>query len=168
MRLREVIFEASYFDQAVLVLADVPAGYGVYNEWSSTPQLDREPSRRFVTVHNPRPPRSAVSGGGVDVLREVSAADSRTWAIDIANLLREDDTRMRITLAHQPSTLDVLDAVLLDDSEPVLVKLTPVLPRVAQLRYAGATHVEAASVTGRGWADDEHLPRNPDAMLAVK
>jgi hypothetical protein len=240
MRLRELLFEASYFDLAVLMVADVPEGYGVYNEWSSTPQLEREPSRRYVTVRNPRPPLSARVDGDVDVMGEVSvadgnpmpvdadglsrvildfgplerpeqarlivttwgvyedwqdvlsppysagttietpdgaggwvervvagksASDARTWAIDLAGVLPAGDTRMRITLAHQPSTIDVLDAVLLDDSEQVPIRLTPVAPRIAELGFGGAGHVEVATLGHRTLAEDIARPVDPDALL---
>jgi hypothetical protein len=240
MRLRELLFEASYFDFAVLMVADVPEGYDVANEWSSTPQLEREPSRRYVTVRNPRPPLSAAIDGDVDVLGEVSvadgspmpidadglsrvvldfgplerpaqarlivttwgvyedwgdvvsppysagttietpdgaggwiervvagksASDARTWAIDLAGMLPADDSRMRITLAHQPSTLDVLDAVLLDDSEQVPIRLTPVVPRIAELAFGGAGHVEVATLGHRTLAEDIARPVDADALL---
>jgi hypothetical protein len=241
MRLRELIFEASYFDEAVLVVADAPAGYRVLNEWSSTPQLDREPSRRYVTVRDPRPPLTATDDLGRDVRAEVSeadgvplpvdpsalsrvvldfgavahperarlvvttwgvyedlrgeqlppysagttietpdgtggwvervvagksASDARTWSIDIAGVLAAGDTRMRVTLAHQPSSLDVLDAVLLDDSEQAAIELTPVAPRIAELSFSGASHVEAATVEHSIRAEDLHRPVDPDALLA--
>jgi hypothetical protein len=75
MRLRELVFESSYFDEAVLVVADVPAGHGVVSEWSSTPQLQREPSRRYVTTRDPRLPLSAVDAQGQDVRTFASAVD---------------------------------------------------------------------------------------------
>jgi hypothetical protein len=218
----------------------VPEGYGVFNEWSSTPQLEREPSRRYVTVRNPRPPLSARADGDVDVLGEVSvadgnpmpvdaeglsrvvldfgplerpeqarlivttwgvyadwqdvlsppysagttietqdgaggwiervvagksASDARTWAIDLAGVLSADDTRMRITLAHQPSTIDVLDSVLLDDSEQVPIGLTPVAPRIAELGFGGAGHVEVATLAQRTRAEDIRRPVDPEALL---
>jgi len=242
MRLRELIFEASYFDEAALLVADVPEGYGVFNEWSSTPQLERLPSLRFQTVRDPRPPRSAVSQQGKDVVAELSeadgvpmpvepaelsqvvvdfgpiehperarlvittwgvyddlrdaqrppysggttietpdgaggwrerlvagksASDARTWLIDLPGIVAADDTRMRITLAHQPSTLDVLDMVRLDDSEQVPFELTEVRPRLAQLSYRGASQVQAASLKRRMTAQDLVRPPDfPDAFLA--
>ncbi|MBI5548967.1 MAG: hypothetical protein HY901_34220 [Deltaproteobacteria bacterium] len=242
MRLRELIFEASYFDEALLLLADVPQGYEIFNEWSSTPQLERRPSLRFVTVRDSRPPRSALLEDGTEVLQQVSAADGvplpvepaglsrvvvdfgpsehperarlvittwgvyedlrgaqqppysagttietpdgvggwrervvagksasdvRTWILDLAGILTSSDTRMRITLAHQPSTLDVLDAVLLDDSEPVPFDLTPVAARVAELGYGGASQVEAATLTHRLQAQDlSRAPDYPEAFLS--
>ncbi|MGC4116158.1 MAG: hypothetical protein QM765_16575 [Myxococcales bacterium] len=242
IRLRELIFEASYFDEATLLVADVPEGHGIYNEWSSTPQLLRLPSLRFQTIQDPRPPKSAVSQQGKDVVAELSAADgvpmpvepselsrvvldfgpiehperarlvittwgvyddlrdaqkppysggttvetpdgaggwterlvagksasdARTWLIDLAGILQAGDTRMRITLAHQPSTLDVLDMVLLDDSEQVPFELTEVKPRVANLSYRGASQVNAASLKHRLTAQDlVRSPDFPDAFLA--
>ncbi|HEY3445466.1 MAG TPA: hypothetical protein VGK67_03835 [Myxococcales bacterium] len=242
MRLRELIFEASYFDEATLLVADVPEGWGIFNEWSSTPQLERLPSLRFQTVKDPRPPKTAISQQGRDVVSELSAADgvpmpvepselsrvvvdfgpiqhpewarlvvttwgvyddlrdaqkppysggttietpdgaggwkervvagksasdARTWLIDIAGILTADDTRMRITLAHQPSTLDVLDMVRLDDSEQVPFELTEVKPRVANLLYRGAAQVQAASLKHRLTAQDLTRPPDfPDAFLA--
>lgn len=241
MRLRELIFEASYFDEASLYVADVPEGWGIFNEWSSTPQLLRLPSLRFQTVKDPRPPRSAVSQQGRDVVAQLSeadgvpmpvepaelsrvvvdfgpikhpewarlvittwgvyddlrdyqkppysggttietpdgaggwtervvagksASDARTWLIDLAGILKADDTRMRITLAHQPSTLDVLDMVRLDDSEQVPFELTEVRPRVASLAYRGAAQVQEATLEHRLTAQDIVRPPDfPDAFL---
>ncbi len=240
MRLRELLFEASYFDFAELTVVDAAEGYDVYNEWSSTPQLGREPSRRYVTVREPRSPLSARVDGVVDVRAALlaadgepmpvdagslsrvvldfgplerpeqarlivttwgvyeewqdvlsppysagttietpdgsggwvervvagkSASDARTWAIDLGGVLPADDTRMRLTLAHQPSTLDVLDAVLLDDSEQVPITSTFVAPRVAELTFTGAGHVEVATLAHRARAADVRRPVDPDALL---
>ncbi len=240
LRLRELIYEASYFDHAQLVLADVPEGYEVYNEWASTPQLLRLPSLRYVSVKGLRAPLTAVSDTGVDVRDQVSrvdgvpmpvtrgglsrvvvdfgpvehperarlaittwgvyedlrdaqkppysggttietpdgaggwkervvagksASDARTWILDLAGVLEKGQGRMRITLAHQPSTLDVLDAVRLDDSEPVPVTLTPVQPRVAELSFEGAAQVTAATLDRRIQAKDLKRPVDPDALL---
>jgi hypothetical protein len=241
MLLREVIYESSYVDAANLVLVDVPAGYEVYNEWSFTSQLNRPPERGFVTVRGPRPPRSARSETGADVLREVSdadgvplpvtrdqlsrvvldfgpiahpehakliltawgtyedlrdlpraaytagttietldeggqwrvrkvagkaAGDARTWVIDLAGVLRQGDTRLRLTMARLPSVLDVLDAARLDDSPPVPVTVTRVAPRVAELRHGGAARVDGSTLTHRVRADNSHLPLVADALLS--
>jgi len=239
IRLRELAYEASYLDLVTLVLVDVPAGHSVYNEWSSTPQLDRHPSRDYVTVRDPRPPRAATTEGGSDVLRQLSladgspvpvehgltrvvvdfgrvehperarlvvttwgaygdyreqllppysagtvietldeqgqwqqrvvagksAADSKTWVIKIGGALRGSDGRIRITMAHQPSTIDLLDQVLLDDSEPAPFTLTRLAPTIATLAFGGALTVHESTVEHRTIVDDDnHSPSN-EALL---
>ena len=241
MRLREVIYEASFVDALALVLVDVPAGYSALNEWSFTSELEREPGRRFLTVHDPRPPLTATTEAGRDVRAEVAAADGvplpvaedelsrvildfgpiahpehaklvvtawggyldlrgrqaapfsagttietedaaghwqvrmvagkaagddRTWVVDIGGLVTRDNTRMRVTMAHLPSVLDVLDAVALDDSEPVPVTVTRVQPELAALSFGGATQVDGSTLAHRVLASDERLPLLPDALLA--
>lgn len=241
MRLRELTFEASYFDQATLALVDVPEGYGVYNEWSSTPQLDREPSRAYVTVRLPlRPPVSAVTDEGTDALEALtvvdgvpapvqgnglsrvlldfgaiehpeharlivttwgaygdyrerqteapaagtlvetldadgqwqprvlagkSASDAKTWSLDVAGVLAAGDTRMRVTMAHQPSTIDLLDAVYLDDSAPVPYTLTRIAPLTATLAFGGASPIAAPTVTSRAQVESASMPPSELAFL---
>jgi hypothetical protein len=239
MRLRELAFEASYFDYAALAVVDVPAGYSVYNEWSSTPQIDQHPSRRYVTVHDPRPPLSAVTDSGRDVLRQISAADdvpvpveqsltrvvvdfgrvehperarlvvttwgaygdyrdelkppysagtvietldeqgqwkervvagksaadSKTWALDLAGALQGGDGRVRITMAHQVSTIDLLDQVLLDDSDQVPFTLTRVAPTVAAFSYSGASTVHEPTVEHRALVEDDNHAPGDEALL---
>jgi hypothetical protein len=240
MRVRELGAEASYFDQASLAMVDVPAGYDVYNEWSSTPQLGLAPSRRYVTVHAPRPPLGATTDGGADVLRQLadadgvpaavehgvtrvvldfgavahperarlvvttwgaygdyrdqaappysegtvietpddaghwqqrvvagkSAADAKTWAIDVAGALRPGAGQLRITMAHDPSTIDLLDQVLLDDSEPVPFTIARVAPSVATLALGGASTVHAPTVAHRAIVDEDRDPPSGDELLA--
>jgi hypothetical protein len=240
MKLREVIFEASYFDKAALLLVDVPKGYDVYNEWSFTSQLGRKPSLDFVTTRRPRRPVSARLSDGTSVLKEVSradgvplpvtrsdlsrvvvdfgriqnpqhakliitswgfygdlrkhqtppyssgtvietrdrhgkwkvrktagksAGDAKTWAIDLSGVLGKDETEMRITMAHLPSVLDVLDAVALDDSPPVKIRVTKVFPKVAELRYGGGTELVPSSLKKRITAKDVRRPLIPEAYM---
>jgi hypothetical protein len=241
LKAREVIFEASYFDEAALLVVDVPAGYDVHNEWSGTSLLERAPSLAFVTVREPRPPLTAVDDRGNDVLAEVvqadgvplpvaeadlsrveldfgpiahpehaklivaswgyygdlrehqtppfsaattietlgedgewrvavtagkSCGDVRPWSIDLAGVLAADDTRMRLTMAHMPSVLDLLDAVALDDSPPVAFTVTRVDPRDAELRLGGSARVDPSSLAHPVHADDDHLPVLPHALLS--
>jgi hypothetical protein len=240
MRLRELAFEASFVDQVELVLVDVPAGYTAYNEWSSTPQLDREPSRKYVTVQKLRPPLTATTDSGRNVLAQISkadgvplpvenqlsrvvvdfgpvehperarlvvttwgayadwrdqllppysagtlvetldasgtwqrrvlagksAADAKSWVLDVADVLRRDDGRMRITLAHQQSTLDLLDAVGLDDSEPVPYQLTRISPTIAMLAFGGASPFEAPTVDHRAIVGSTIIPPATKAFLS--
>jgi hypothetical protein len=102
------------------------------------------------------------------VVRRVAGknpGDRRTWAIDIAGIPKKNDTLMRITLAHQPTGLDVLDRILLDDSPPVKVTLNRVRPAVARLRFAGSTDFVYPTLVNRIHADDSHHPVLPDAVM---
>lgn len=101
----------------------------------------------------------------VRVVAGKNAGDSRTWAIDVSGLLASGSTVMRITMAHQPIGLDVLDAVLLDDSAPVELRVTRVAPRVAELRQAGAARHSYSSLTERIHAEDTHEPLIPTAAM---
>jgi hypothetical protein len=241
MRLRELVWESSYFDEAVLLVVDAPAGHDVHTEWSLTSQIEREPSRGFSTVRNPRPPIAATDEAGRDVRIEVSAiddiplrvepdglgrvvldfgpvarpehaklvitawghytdlrqvqrppyssgttievpapdggwnvrlvtgkaaSDARTWVVPIGGLLLPEDPRIRLTMAHQPSVLDVLDAVALDDSEPAEVRVVEVRARLAVLTYGGAAEVQAATLDRPIRALDVRRPPHPDAVLA--
>ncbi len=241
MKLRELIFEASYFDEAALVIADVPEGYQIFNEWSSTSQIDRAPSLRFFTVKDPRPPRTAISQRGENVVEQISradgvpspvgpdeipqvvldfgplehperarlvitawgvysdfrkgqkppfsagttieipdgkggwreklvsgktASDARTWIIDLAGVLESHDSRMRLTLSHMPSAIDVLDSVLIDDSQQVGFQLTRLEPRRADLAFRGASQVQAGTLEHRLTAQDVTRPVDfPDAFV---
>jgi hypothetical protein len=241
IKAREVIFEASFFDAAALLLVDVPEGFTAHTTWSFTSQLLLDPSREFVSVQSLRPPIAAWSGDGLDVREAVSdadgiplpvredslsqvvvdfgpldhpehaklilttwgvyadfrdrqrppfsagttietrgtngkwqvrrvggksAGDARTWALDIGGLLPHSGGEMRITLAHMPSVLDVLDAVRLDDSEPVPIQVSRVTPRFAELQFGGAARVVSSSLGNRTQADDSRLPLIPDAILS--
>lgn len=241
MKLREVIFEASFVDRAQLLLVDVPAGARVFTTWSFTSQLGYVSPTGFLSARRPRPPVRAIRDNGQDVLAQIRAADgvpvpvqpheitrvildfgrirnpqharlilhawgvyddyrnlqkppylagtlietpdgrggwavrlrtgkaagdARTWAVDIGGIPTAGDTRMRLTLAHGPSVLDVLDAVELDDEAPGPVRVTGVEASVAQLGYGGATHVTSPSLNARGSASDERLDRMPDAVMA--
>jgi hypothetical protein len=121
-----------------------------------------------------RPPYSAgttveaLEPGGewrVLVVAGKAAGDAKTWAIDLGGQLRPGETRLRVTMAHQPTVLDVLDAVLFDDSEPVEIQVTRVEPRAAALGFGGAAHVDFSSLWHRISADDARLPLNPAALL---
>ena len=124
-----------------------------------------------------RPPYSAgttietLDGRGNWVVRKVAGknpGDRRTWVIDLANILTEDDTRMRLTLAHQPIGLDILDQVLLDDSVPVPFTVTRVEPARAELYFAGSTEHTYTTLTGRIHSDDGNNPIIPEAMMCGK
>jgi hypothetical protein len=95
-----------------------------------------------------------------------SSGDARTWVVDLGGVLTADDSRMRITMAHQPSVLDVLDAVRLSDAPPVEPVVTRVDPVVAELRFGGATNVEGSTLEHRVRADDTSLPLWPEAVLS--
>jgi hypothetical protein len=121
-----------------------------------------------------RPPYSAGTtvetqdGNGQWVVRKVGGknpGDRRTWIMDISGIPTADNTRMRITMAHQPIGLDLLDQVLLDDSPPVDVAVQRVKPSVADLRYAGSANLTYSSVTNRIHSDDAHNPADPGALF---
>jgi len=122
-----------------------------------------------------RPPFSAgttietLDSEGRWVVRLVAGknpGDSHTWVIDIGGLVTAGDTRVRITLAHQPIGLDVLDQVLLDDSVQVPVTVRRVEPSLAELRYGGATRFEYSGPDHRISADDTVEPLIRDAVLS--
>lgn len=241
MKAREVIFESSYFDEAALLVVDVPEGYDVFNEWNATSQLERFADRDFLSVGPLRAPVAATADDGSDVRAEVSepdgvplpvastglsrvvvdfgplehpeharlvitswgtyqdlrdaqsppysagttlevpdgsggwrealvagksSGDARSWVVDVGGLLSANDSRLRITMAHQPSVLDVLDAVRLSDAPPVEPVVTRVEPSVAALRFGGAARVEGSTLEHRVRADDASLPLNPVALLS--
>jgi hypothetical protein len=240
LKLREVIYEASFFDKAALLLVDVPKGVEVYNEWSFTSQLNRKPSLDFVTVRRLRKPISAKRPDGTSVLQQVSradgvpvpvkkselsrvvvdfgrirnpqhakliitawgfygdlrkhqrppyssgtvietrdrkgrwrvrkiagksAGDQKTWSIDLKGVVTHKNTKMRITLAHLPSVLDVLDRLALDDSKPVPMRVTKVFPHTAQLRFGGGTEYVPSSLKKRITAKDVKRPLIPLAYM---
>ena len=102
------------------------------------------------------------------VVRKVAGknpGDRRSWVIDLAGLLKTGSSRMRITLAHQPIGLDVLDQVLLDESEPAPVKVTRVRPTVADLRFGGSAKFNYTSLEERIHSEDTHDEIMPDAMM---
>ena len=94
-----------------------------------------------------------------------AAGDAKTWAIDLGPILSQDNTKLRLTLAHNPSVVDVLDAVQLDDSLPVPSQITVVAPQTATLSVGGATRVTLSTLANRISATDERLPPNPEAMM---
>jgi len=94
-----------------------------------------------------------------------AAGDAKTWAIELAGVLTKENTRLRLTLAHNPSVLDVLDAVALDDSAPVTPKVTIVPPQVATLLQGGATRVTASTLKNRISATDEKIPLIREALM---
>jgi len=107
-------------------------------------------------------------GAGNWVVRKVAgkaAGDSKTWAIPLAGVLTGDDTRIRLTLAHNPSVLDVLDAVALDDSAPVRPTLAFLAPVSAELVHGGATHVSQSTLERRIQATDERRPVRREALM---
>lgn len=240
LRLREVIFEASFFDRAQLWLVDAPAGAEVLTTWSFTSQLGYVSPTGLVTVRAPRAPISATREDGTDALAAVktadgvplpvephalsrvvldfgpiarpehaklivtawgvyddyralqkppfssgtvietrdaagnwvvrkvagkAAGDARTWAVELGGVLTANDTRIRLTMAHLPSVLDVLDAVALDDSPPEPVTVTRVEAKLARLQHGGATRITAATLKNRAFATDERLPLVRDAVM---
>jgi hypothetical protein len=91
--------------------------------------------------------------------------DRRSWAVDVSGLVSADDTRMRVTLAHTPWSLDVLDQILLDDSAPVAFNVTRVKPSLADLHFAGSTNYTYSSLGSRIHSDDANNPVLADAVM---
>jgi hypothetical protein len=121
-----------------------------------------------------RPPYSAgttietLDEGGQWQVRLVAgkaAGDSKTWIIDISGLVRAGDTRIRLTMAHQPTALDVLDMVRLDSAPPVEFQVTRLRPGVANLGHGGSARVDFSSLKHRIRADNAHEPINPRSLL---
>ncbi len=230
MKVREVIPESDFFDEAKLVIVDVPQGYGVLNQWHNTYSDDEAPPKDFMTIKDPRKPVSATDMYGTDVLAEVSemdgvplathnkepnsvvldfgsienpehaklvitgwstyqynshitsqknlivetldengqwvvaatfgkfTGDSRTFVFDIADILEADDTRMRITAPHSKTVLNIMDQILLDDSEPVDFEVTYVSPDHAILQWGGAATYTYATEDHRHIVSNEQLP----------
>ena len=94
-----------------------------------------------------------------------NAGDRHTWAVPIGGLLRADDTRLRLTPAHQPTGVDLFDQILLDDSAPVPFELTRLQPSRALLSFGGAAPYRYAGEQGRIHAEDLSLPINPAALM---
>ncbi len=88
LKIRETLFESSYFDEARLIAADAPSGYQVLSTWSFTSQLGYTSPKDFMTVHDPRPPKSAVDEAGTDVLYEISHADGQALPVGENGLSR--------------------------------------------------------------------------------
>jgi parallel beta-helix repeat protein len=84
--------------------------------------------------------------------------DSRTFVFDIADILKANDTRMRISAAFSRTNTNILDQVLLDDSEPVDIEVTYVDPSVADLQWGGSTGVDYGNTEHRHIVTDEQLP----------
>jgi len=75
LKVREVIPESDFFDEARLVLVDVPNGYSVLNTWHNTYSDNVTPAKDFVTVKDPKVPVSAIDKYGNNVLSSVSDKD---------------------------------------------------------------------------------------------
>jgi len=107
-------------------------------------------------------------GSGGWVVRKVAGknpGDRRTWVIDIAGVPTTQGSRMRITMAHQPIGLDVLDQVLLDDSAPVELKVTHVAPHLADLQHGGSANYVPSTLVNRIHCDDASNPDLPEAKM---
>ncbi len=94
-----------------------------------------------------------------------AAGDSKTWVLDIGGLPGVETGKIRLTLAHLPSVLDVLDAVLLDDSAPEELRIAAMRPKNAVLRFGGAARVRASSLQNRIQATDDRLPAHPEMTM---
>jgi len=94
-----------------------------------------------------------------------AAGDRKTWAVPIPGLLGPAGGRLRLTMAHQPSVIDVLDAVALDDSNPVPLTIRGVLPSVATLSFGGAARVRPSSLRSPVRADDGRYPAQPEGYM---
>ena len=230
MKVREVIPESDFFDEAKLVLVDVPEGYGVLNQWHNTYSDDEAPPKDFMTIKDPRKPLSATDRYGNNVLAEVSekdgvpltthnkepnyvildfgpienpeyaklvitgwstyqsnpelpsqknllvetvdengewvtaatfgkfTGDTRTFVFDIADIVQADDTRMRISAPHSKTVLNIIDQVMLDDSEPVDFEVTYVSPDYANLQWGGAATYTYATEDHSHIVSNEQLP----------
>ncbi len=238
MKVREVIPESDYFDQAKLVLVDVPQGYGVLNQWSWTYAFNQVPDEDFMTIHDPMAPISATDNYGNDVLPQVSAkdgvpvpvynrmqnpitldfgsienpqyaklivtgwgeysaypkltpqhyllvqtknangtwvtrkafggfiGDSRTIVYNLSGILEANDTLMRIIAPSAPTTINMVDQVLLDDSPPVNYTVTYVDPSDATLQWGGSTSYDYPTVDHRNTnVTDDHGPAIPNDLM---
>jgi parallel beta-helix repeat protein len=238
LKIREVIPESDYLDEAKLAVVDVPQGYEVLNQWSYTYPFNQAPSTDFMTIKDPIAPISATDSYGNDVLAEVSqkdgipvpiyngvqnpitldfgpiqnpqyaklimtgwaayeinpnlttenyllvqtpdangswvtrksfggfVGDSRTIVFNISGILQNNDTRMRIIAPYSPSTIHVIDQVLLDDSEPVGFNVTYIDPSTADLQWGGSLDYVYATAEHRHLdITDEHNPSNPNFLM---
>jgi hypothetical protein len=177
---RDVLFEVSQRDEVPLPvtpdgLSRVVVDFGpierpqhaklVITAWSHYEDLEgiqRPPFSAGTTIETR-------DRNGRWVVRKVAGknpGDRHTWVIEIGGLVSAGDTRMRITMAHQPIGLDVLDQVLLDDSAPVALTVARVEPRLARLRFAGATSFSYSTLQSRIHSDDGHEPLIPDAVMS--
>lgn len=75
LKVRETIPESDFFDQAKLLVVDVPEGYDVLNTWSYTYPFNTAPTKQFMTIKDSHVPVSATDSYGNDVLSAVSYLD---------------------------------------------------------------------------------------------
>ena len=136
----------------------VVTAWGYYADFTST---QRPPYSAGTTIET----QDEDGQWQVRVVAGKAAGDSKTWIIDISGLVKADDTRLRITMAHQPTALDVLDMVRLDDAPPVEFHVSRIEPRRAVLGYGGTALVDFSSLEHRIQADGSRLPINPQALL---
>ncbi|MBN2724406.1 MAG: thrombospondin type 3 repeat-containing protein [Deltaproteobacteria bacterium] len=102
------------------------------------------------------------------VVRKIAgkaAGDSRTWVINLKGVFNTENIKIRLTMAHNPSVLDILDYVALADCKPQI--LTPVFikPSKGILRYGGATNIISSTTTNRIKAEDKRLPLDKSAIM---
>lgn len=136
----------------------VIAAWGVYQDFRG---LLKPPYSAGTTIETP-------DADGRWQVRKVggkAAGDSKTWIVDIGGLSGVETGRIRLTLAHLPSVLDVLDAVFLDDSEPEPLEVTISRPQSAELRFGGAARVTPGTLENRIHATDDHLPAHRDMVM---
>ncbi len=89
----------------------------------------------------------------------------RSILLDIPNILKKNNTKVRITMANSPVELGILDQVLLDDSVPVDVSVKYVSANVANLAYGGAANYTYPTMTQGGSSDDTNNPVNPLSIM---
>ncbi|NYZ77548.1 right-handed parallel beta-helix repeat-containing protein, partial [Candidatus Micrarchaeota archaeon] len=237
MKVREVIPESDFFDEAKLVVVDVPEGYGVLNTWHNTYSDNEAPPKEFMTIKDPVSPLSATDRYGNDVLSEILGkdgiplethdgepnsvivdfgeidnpqyakliiagwssyeanpglssqrnlkietldengewavaklfgkftGDSRTYVFNISGILQGDDTKMRITAPYSKTTMNVIDQVMLDDSEPVDFEVTYIDPTHADLQWGGSTPYEYATTEHRHTGIEDLKEPNVESFL---
>jgi hypothetical protein len=132
-----------------------------WSHYDDLEQAQKPPYSGGTTIETP-------DERGEWVVRRVfgkNPGDRRSWVIDLAGLLTESSSKLRITMAHQPIGLDVLDQVLLDDSEPAPLKVTRVRPALAELRFGGSTNFNYTSLQERIHSDDSHNELIEDSMM---
>ncbi|MBU1238388.1 thrombospondin type 3 repeat-containing protein [Myxococcota bacterium] len=120
-----------------------------------------------------KPPFSA--GTTIEVRREgkwvtklvtgKAAGDLKTWVVPLGGILRRNNSKIRLTMAHQPSVIDILDAVALDDSPQAPMVVRKILPTRARLTYGGSARVSPSSRTRRISADNSRQPLEKDAYM---